>query len=227
MSEVELDEYGAEQMRRSRRLLLVGLTTLTLFAMVLLMVRPALNMWWVVGDVPIVLGGLWLVLLLLLSLQVSSRVKPAMMALAFLALMTLPGLLAGGVATAYTQFAMERTTATVVETSPKTAGGPIPVVFRLADGTTVDGFTNYGKIRAGYRDVVNPTPGTELAIVRDPNGLLPARNAGPAEAAPEGNTVAMLWGAAALIGLIGYAAWCWSALTRRRSAINASSADEW
>ena len=224
---VELDDHGDEQMRRSRRLLLVALTTLVLLAIVWIMVRPALGAWWVIGGVPALLVIPWIVLLVMLTAQVSSRVRPGLLALGALILLVVPGVVAMAIGAAYTQLAMEQTTGVVVRTFEKDSGGPIPIEVRLPDGSVEKGYSNYGRMRAGYRDVVVPDPGAELAVMRDPNGWLPLRVAGASDHTSRGNMLAAAWSSAGLAGLGLYAVWCWSALTRRRSVLNAAGADDW
>lgn len=224
---IEYDEYGDEQMRRSRRILLVVATTAVFLAIVWIMVRPALGAWWVIGGIPLVLAVPWLVLLLMLTAQVSSKVRPGLLGLGFLLLFATPGVVAMATGTLYTQFAMERTTGVVVRTFEKDSGGPIPVEMRLPDGSIEKGYSNYGPLRWGYRDVMIPAVGSEHAIVYDPRGLLPLRTAGPSDHTSRGNLVAGAWSLGAVAGLGLYAAACWSALTRRRSVLNAAGADAW
>ncbi|GAA1251084.1 hypothetical protein GCM10009633_24650 [Janibacter melonis] len=205
-------------MRWSRRALLVALTAAAFALSLWTALRPDLRSGWLGVGVPHPLVvGLWLVLLVALALQVSSRVPAVVVGMVLALFWPAPVYAAVATMSLYGELATERTTATVVDVDPGRGQGPVLLTVAPADGSTQDAISTLAD--RGSRTYLVPRVGDRVDVLRDPAGRLPTRTA-PAQdswtSTPAGVLLLTVPGA---LGLLVLGATAASALTRRESFV--------
>lgn len=212
-------EVGDDGMRLKNRIIWVLLSVAVYLLCIRAMVSPSLNRFLTVGDVPLYWAIPWFILAGGLALQMSAKARAGGVGVLWLILLMAPMLTGFAAREVYTQFSMERTTATVVEARKPFNGGPIPLTLRFPDGTVADGYSTIGEGRKDYVEYTIPNKGQVLDVVRDPAGRVPARTAFDDEALPAGTSTAIRWGVfggATTLLTLGV---CVSVLTRKVSFI--------
>lgn len=209
-----------EGMRRSRRLVLVGLTVLAFLAAMWTSLRPDLDDGWLAIGLPNPVAAIvWLVLFVGLLLQVSSRVRAFAIGIAFLFFWPAPVYASMATMALHGQFVMDRTTATVAVADAPREGGPAAVTFAFPDGTSERGISLLSQRFGSRNEYVAPRVGTKVDVLRDPTGWLPPRTAGSREGLPEGVGGTLLLALPGVLGVLVLGAASISALTRRESFI--------
>ncbi|PRY56302.1 hypothetical protein BCF74_11919 [Knoellia remsis] len=220
-----LDPEG-KGMRLSRRLVLVALALLALTISVWTATRPNLNSIFLSARFPNPVAAIsWVILLVLLLFQVSAKIRPFTIGIAFILAFPMPLYGAVGATALYGQFVMDRVPAEVSAVGAAPGRGPYVVTYRFVDGSTERGTWEYVSPYGSRGDAnyTAPSVGTEVTVMRDPRGVLPPRTASRTEGTPEGTTSALLYATPALLGTVVLSAVIASVLTRRRSFITDSS----
>lgn len=209
-----------EGMRRSRRVVLVGLTLLAFLAALWTSLRPDLDDGWLAIGMPNPVAAIvWFVLFVGLLLQVSSRVRAFAIGIAFLFFWPAPVYASVATMALHGQFVMDRTPATVSAADAPREGGPAAVTFAFPDGTSERGISLLSQRFGSRNEYVAPKVGTKVDVLRDPTGWLPPRTAGGREGLPEGVGGTLLLALPGLLGVLVLGAASASALTRRESFI--------
>lgn len=212
-------------MRLRSRVLLVVLTWAVLLGASAALVFPGLDAGILdVNPLAVVLGGVWLVLLVALLIQVSHRWRPVVIGIIFMALVLLPGFVTMGVLSGYGQFAMQRSEATVVEARSR-GSQPPSVLFELEDGSRDRGYSTAMSPRP-HSSYIVPAPGTRATVLTDPAGVLPPRTAGADEATDAGRVEGVALTLPSLVGLALLAVATVSVLTRRESFVTRTAREE-
>lgn len=121
---------------------------------------------------------------------------------------------------AYSQLAMERVTAEVLDVGPVEEGEPVPIALRYPDGATGSGYSVEGaSVVEGRTTVIHyrvPIVGETVSVMRDPHGYAATRTADFREGQPEGDSEAwVLVGVGAL--LLAFTGWGWARALRLRA----------
>jgi len=207
-------------MRLSSRVLLVALAAAAFLASLWTSLRPDLDDGWLAIGVPNPVAAIaWLVLFVALLLQVSSRVRAAVIGVVFLLFWPTPVYASVATMALHGQFVMDRTEATVTASERPREGGPAPVTFAFDDGTSERGISLLSERFPTGTEYVAPRVGTRVDVLRDPTGWLPPRTSASREGLPEGVGGSLLLALPGILGVGVLAGVVTSVLTRRESFV--------